>query len=253
MKTVNKILVLMLIAFICFYRIPVCAQNVSEINLDIYKINLDSLDKFNLIKKEEIIDLVLLNDVFTEGKRFAMSSNLQLTTNKLYLKDGQEILISATSPVITSIHPPHANNNSSGIARALLGLSVASTPLTFGTSIGISFLISGLLSAYQNGISDFIWGGLNGGGFSFVEHIFRKQPDIFLTSGTKIPFVLNEDIKISKGIEKENIEYIDIGKEEAIKKINKLLEWGDLTGALELSVKTGQTEIYNEIIKKISL
>jgi len=72
-----------------------------------------------------------------------------------------------------------------------------------------------------------------------------------LPAGTSIPFTLKEDLRVSEGIRKEHIDPLNIPQEEAISKIQKLLEWGDLSGALEMSIKTGQKEIYDEIIRKI--
>ncbi len=43
------------------------------------------------------------------------------------------------------------------------------------------------------------------------------------------------------------------GQEEAVTKIQNLIKWGDLTGALELSLKTNQMETYNKLIEKIEL
>ena len=108
----------------------------------------------------------------SNGKRFSNFSNLQLSTRLLELPDGNQVYFSSTSPEINAQHFPHANSSSLGLARTISGLSFAATPITFGASLGISFLASGLLSAYQNGISDFFWGGCNGSGFPFVETLF---------------------------------------------------------------------------------
>lgn len=251
--------------------------------LDVYKVDLGLLNNFDVIKKGTTIDFVLLSDIFTNnskenkifnlqlpvnedldlmasgfiskvsgGKRLSMFSNLQLATDKLVFNDGQQIYFSATSPVFCGVHPPHANSSSIQLARYITTLSAVSGPLTFGTSLGVGFLLSGLLSAYQNGISDFFWGGIDGSGLSFLERILRRQPEIYLTRGTVVPFTLKEDLKVSKGLHKEEIEHLNISKEEAISKVQKLLSWGDLSGAIELSVRFGQEDIYNEIIKKIS-
>ena len=72
------------------------------------------------------------------------------------------------------------------------------------------------------------------------------------TSETLIPFTLSDDLKISKGIQKEKQEKINLSNDEALKKIEQLLKWGDLAGALELSIKTGQREKYEELMRKIS-
>ena len=288
LSTISKLKifnVILLVIIINFIGSNVFAEvyNNQESELNIYKIKLDQLEKYKVLKKDTPLDLVLLNDISTtknqinnnisflvpnkenlelkasgtitklsSGKRLSMSSSIRLSTNKLILDNGQEVYFSATSPSINAINPPHANPNSFRLLRTVANLSLASSPLTFGAGLGISFLASGILSAYQNGISDFVWGGLSGSGLSIVEDIFRKQPDIYLPNNSVIPFTLTEDLKISKGVEKEKNEYLNISKEEALEKINKLLEWGDLSGALELSVKSGQKEIYEQLLKKIS-
>ena len=256
---------------------------VGDNSLNVYKINLNLLDDYKIIKKGTPLDLVLLNDIstvkdeernlinfevlnndnlnikasgsismLTNGERFSMHSSVGLSTAKLFLDDGQEINCSASSPEFQGAHPPHAGNSSLGLARAITNLSIASSPATFGASLGISFLLSGLLSTYQNGASDLFWGGLDGTGLTFLEKIFRKQPELYLSSGTSLPFVLNQDLKISNGIKMEKFESMHLNNEEALSKIKQLIEWGDLTGALELSAKTGQEEIYNQILMKIS-
>ena len=255
-------------------------------SLNVYKINLNLLDNYKVIKKGTLLDLVLLNDIsttknekrnlidfevlnndnlnikasgsismLTNGERFSMHSSVGLSTAKLFLDDGQEINFSASSPEFQGAHPSRTGNsslNSLGLARAITNLSIASSPATFGASLGISFLLGGLLSAHQNGISDFFWGGLDGTGLTFLEKIFRKQPELYLSSGTSLPFVLNQDLKISNGIKMEKFESVHLNKEEAISKIKQLIEWGDLTGALELSAKTGQEKIYNQILTVIA-
>ena len=253
-----------------------------ETKLNIYNINTLLLNEFNVIKKGTALDVDLLNEVFTgkdknnspidfqinnenlnlkasgfitmlrEGERFSRFSSLELSTNKLFLDDGQEVHFSASSLPLQGIHPPHADDSYLGLARIITNLSLASSPATLGISLGASFLANGLLSAHKNGISDFFWGGFNGSGLSFIERLFRKQPEIYLANGTSIPFVLTEDLKISRGIKKDKIKYLNISKEEALSKIQDLLERGDLTGALELSIKTGQKDLYDELIKKIS-
>ena len=181
-----------------------------------------------------------------------MSGILQISANKIILEDGQEVYISAISPEINAAHPPHANTGSLAFARTISSFSIAASPATFGASLGVGFLIGGLLSVCQNGIKDFIWGGFDGAGLSFVEGMLRKQPDVYLSKGTQLPFVLTQDMKISMGIEKEKINEENISKEEAKNKISQLLEWGDLTGALEYSIKTNQKEIYDELMNRIS-
>lgn len=252
-------------------------------DVDIYNIKLPNLEKTTVIKKGETINLILLENLSTKNKndnlevnlisspgdklnlratgfvvkqtspkRFSRSGTLKLSTNKLYLDDGQELSFSSSAPLLLGAHPPHADTNSIALARTITTLSIATTPVTFGTSLGVSFLVSGVLSAHQNGISDFIWGGFSGIGLSLAEYIFRKQPDINLPGGITLPFTLNKDLKISKGIKKEKIEHINISKEVALNKIQKLLKWGDLSGALEYSLKSNQKDIYEEIIQKIS-
>ena len=251
--------------------------------LNVYKIVPSLLDSYEVIEKGTTFNLVLLNDVYTkenkqnnevafeapvkdgsgfkikglitmlsQGNRFSKSSSVGFSTSKLYLNDGQEINLSAYSPVFIGVHPPHANTGSIGLARMITSLAITGSPLTFGASLGIGFLASGLLSAHQNGFHDFFWGGLDGTGISFIEKIFRKQPELSLTSETLIPFTLSDDLKISKGIQKEKQERINLSNDEALQKIEQLLKWGDLAGALELSIKTGQKEKYKEIMKKIS-
>ena len=261
----------------------------SETNLDqvprlnAYNINLNSLENFYTLKRGSTLNLTLLDNISTknnfnynnvefqvpaldnlkikangivssqsEGGRLSKSSHVKFSVNKLLLDDGQEIYFSANSPLFVAANPPHANPNGIALARFITNLSLASSPLTLGSSLGISFLANGLLSARQNGISDFIWGGFYGIGFPLFENLLRKQPEIHLTSGTSIPFTLHRDLKISKGIHKENIEYLNLSKEEALNKIQKLMNWGDLTGALELAIKTNQKEIYDKIMKKIA-
>ena len=257
--------------------------NINYPQLDVYDININLLDDFNVIKKGAEVNLILKNDISTKenkrdnvvdfkvsdgdvdlnacgtiaklsfGKRLSMPSGLQLLTSKLFLENSQEVNFSSISPLFQSTHAPHANSGSISLARTITNLSLVTSPATFGASLGISFLANAILSACQNGISDFLWGGLDGTGLRFLEKIFRKQPDLFLPAGISIPFVLQEDLKISNGIHKAAAERINLSKEEATSKINKLLEWGDLAGAVELSVKTGQTDIYDSLIKKISL
>lgn len=275
----------LLILFLAFYLSHILNVNAkTDEEITIYKINPLQLNNYNTLKEGTILDLVLLNDVhinnenlnkevsfyipnndslnisatgtitrLTPGKRLSMFSSIELSTNKLILDNGQEINFSATSPLLTERHPPHVYSNSAALAQTISNLSLSFSPATFGTSLGISFLINGLLSAKNNGISDFIWGGLNGTGLSFVEDLLRKQLDISLASGTLIPFTLREDLKISNGIQKEKIEPLNLTKNEALSRIQNLIKWGDLTGALELSLQTNQTETYNELKEKLQL
>lgn len=274
-------LILVISTFCCNYFCSfVSAEEIN--NLNIYHINLDLLNNYDTLEKGSNINLLLLEDIdlrnlkegdkvnlkldtsngsnFTvsgfivksaPGSRLSMLSSLELSTSKLITDDGQEINLSATSPNFASIHPPHANSDTLSLARTITNISLPLSPLTFGTSLGASFLVNGLLSAKQNGISDFYWGGLSGTGFSFAENLFRKQPDLFLSKGSSIPFILREDLRISKGIFKETTEQKYI-KEEALEKINNLLKWGDLSGALELSIQAGLKDTTSEILGKIS-
>lgn len=285
MKTISRIFSLYAVLLLILISNNLEAKAIPDekLSLDIYNIDLNSINNFNTIKKGTPLDFVLLNDTTSEkkqnkgpvnfkiynndnlnlkasgfitmssdSKRFSMSGSLEFSLNKIVLDDGLGIYISADSPLFQSSYPPHANTNSLGLAKAITSLAIASSPATFGASLGISFLASGLLSAYQNGISDFFWAGLDGSGFSFLERIFRKQPELFLPQGILIPFKLREDLKISQGIQKEKMEYINLNKTEAENKIEQLFKWGDLAGALELAVKTGNKEIYENIIRKIS-
>ncbi|OGI08905.1 MAG: hypothetical protein A3I68_03445 [Candidatus Melainabacteria bacterium RIFCSPLOWO2_02_FULL_35_15] len=283
---VNFLKILTICFFFILFSLNIVSACDSEENiwdLDIYKVDPSLLDSYEVIEKGTTFNLVLKNNIYTgdykkdndvlfdapaeygkefkvsgsitmlsPGSRFSKPSSVGFLANKLYLDDGQEINLSAYSPVFTGVHPPHANTDSIGLARAITSLSIAGSPVTFGASLGISFLASGLLSAYQNGFHDFFWGGLDGTGLSFIERIFRKQPELSLNSGSLIPFTLSEDLKISKGIRVEKLEKINLSNEEALKKIEQLLKWGDLAGALELSIKTGQKEKYEEIMRKIS-
>ena len=227
-KIVIRFLVLLFLSTQFFPgRAETCDLFTNKVN--VYKVDLSRINEYEVIKKGTPLDLVLLNDLFTKenkngaavdfkvlndnneslnaggiitnstrGKRFARHSLLKLSANKLNLPDGQEVYFSAYSPAFQGVHPPHLRSGTFELARAITSLSIASSPATFGISLGASFFINGLLSAYQNGISDFFWGGLDGTGFSFLENTFRKQPDIYLGSGTMVPFVLSEDLKINK-------------------------------------------------------
>lgn len=279
MKSNFKIQVLISLMLVCQVYTYAIAQTNSNPDLNIYTVDLATLNQFDEIKAGETFNLELLNNVSTinnnpeqlqfksidkninafgfinkstKANRFSMFGSLGFSTEKLILEDGQEIDLSSSSPTFIGIHQPHANTNELNIARYINSLSIATSPLTLGTSIGISFLANGLFSAYQNGLHDFIWGGLSGSGFPIIEKVFRKQPDLFIEKGQVIPFTLKEDIKVNKGIKKEKVEYLFSTKEDANKQIKQLLQWGDLSGALELSVKTGQKEQYEEIYKQIS-
>ena len=273
-----KIYLNLLVFFITFFLLSQAGYANEDFN--IYNIDLDLVNLTNVIEKGTKLNLVLTDNInsknktydninlqvqgnpnirvsafitkSTPGKRLSRNSNLEITTDKLILDDGLEVPISASTPIFQGVHPLHASTNTAGLSRLITGFSFASSPLTLGTSLGINFLVSGLLSSYQNGISDFVWGGFSGCRLSFIESILRKQPDIHLDTGSIIPVVLKEDLKISNGIHKEKLEYTNISKEDALNKIKKLLELGDITGAIELSVKTGQDEIYSELLKKIS-
>ena len=283
-----KIKIINLLIFIIIFssnNLSVFASNYEPEDIDIYLVQPALLDTYDVVEKGTTFHLALKNEIYTSdykykkdtdilfnapiadgseikvatsvtrlshGSRFSKPSSVTFSANKLYLDDGQGINISAYSPVFIGAHPPHANTSSIGLARAITSLAIAGGPLTFGTSLGISFLVSGLLSAYQNGPHDFFWGGLDGTGLSFLERIFRKQPELYLGSGSLIPFTLEYDLKISKGIQKEKLERIYLSNDEALKKIDQLLKWGDLAGALELSIKTDQKEKYEEIMRKIS-
>lgn len=252
--------------------------------LDIYRIEPSLLNNYYVLEKGTNLNFVLQNDIstkdmttnnevnfdvpnpdslnikakgnltkYSQGRRFSMFGSVELSANKIILEDGQELNFSASSPLFTQKHSPHAYSSSLALAKTITNLSLAASPATFGASLGITFLVNGLLSAYQNGPSDFFWGGFNGVGLSFIEDILRKQPDVYLDKGIIVPFVLKEDLKISKGINKEKIEPLNITQEEAAVKIQNLIKWGDLTGALELSLKTNQMETYNKLIEKIEL
>ncbi len=282
MITIVKIFIIL---FLTMYLLVEKVQANDNLlpKIDIYKIDINSVENFDIIKKGTNLNAVLESDISSqnnsinnsinlqipnennesiyanglismssEGKRFSGYSTLQLSTNKAYLNDGTEIYLSSTSPVFKGINPPHVNSSSLALANTIASLSIITSPATFGASLGISFLINGLLSARQNGISDFIWGGFSGSGLSFVEQMLRKQPNIYLPSGTEITFTLNDDCKISKGFKKEKIEILTVSNEDAAKKIQQLIQWGDLSGALEYSIKTNQKETYDEIMRKIS-
>lgn len=255
--------------------------NASDIS--IYNINKDLLNNFELVKKDAILNAVLLKDISTatlkplekisfriqlpngknllaegfvtvvrHGGRFTHESYFQFTASKIIVEDGQELFFSAYSPTFSATHPSHLSGDTLALARTITSISVAGGPLTLGTSLGISFALGGFLSAYKNGITDFIWGGLEGAGLSFVEKMLRKQPDVNLTAGTAVPLFLKEDLKMPIGIKKEKIVNITIDKDQALNKIKQLLEWGDLTGAIEYSIKANQKEVYEELFKKIS-
>lgn len=257
------------------------SESPKDTKLNVYKVDLNSIDDFHIIKKGTKVSFNILEDINTKKnklcdlvafemqldntkikatgnitklltpKRISKSGLIQFSTNKLILEDGQEINFNATSSLAQAIHPLHTNSDSLKLASRITALSIGTSPITFGSSLILSFLVNGIQSAHQNGIGDFFWGGLEGSGLSFIERIFRKQPDVFLPSSTEIPFTLTEDLKIPKGIIKEDFDYIPTKQEDPLSKIQKLLQWGDLSGALEYSSKTGQVEIYNEILEKI--
>ncbi len=280
----DLICALTIISIVTLNILSVSANEDEILDLNIYKIQPNLLDTYDVIKKGTTLDVILQDNVYSnksennnkvlfkvddekdlnlkisgsvskvsEPGRFSKSGTLGFSTDKLYLADGREVHLSANSPLFESSYPPHANSNSIGLARTITSLSLAGGPATFGISLGIGFLASGALSAYQNGAKDFFWGGLDGIGLSFIERVFRKQPELSLGEGSLIPLILNDDLKVSRGIHKEKLEKESISSQaEVLQKIEKLLQWGDLTGALELSIKTGQKEKYEEIIKKIS-
>lgn len=285
MRTNNfcKLLCLLLCLLFLLFISKTGKAEDSKLPIDVYRVNHDSINSFSTLEKGSKVDVTLEDDISTVSKKvldpvdFVIFGNddltlmakgfvsvkkepgrlkkgglLQLTTSKLYLNDGSEISFPSSSFLLTSAHPPHTNTDTARVARYITLFSTGVSPLTFGTSLGVGFLVSGLLSAFQNGVSDFFWGGLDGSGLSFIEHTFRRQPELYLSKGTQIPFLLNEEVKINNGVYKEAIDYISLPNEEAINKIQTLLKWGDLTGALELSIKTGQGEIYKELIRGLS-
>lgn len=275
-----------ILAAILFFTLNILFANANENEIsdfNIYRIQPDLLDSYDVIEKGTTFNVILQNNVYSNESeknnkvlfkivdeedldlkisgsvskvskpgRMSKSGSLGFSADKLYLDDGREVSLSANSSRFNAIHPPHANSNLIGLARTITSLSLAGGPATFGASLGIGFLASGALSAHQNGIMDFFWGGFDGIGLSFVEKIFRKQPELYLNTGSLIPFTLGDDLKVSKGIYKQKLEKIFISDEKALEKIQKLLQWGDLAGALELSIKTGQKEKYEEIMRKIS-
>lgn len=259
------------------------SEEETEKDITIYQVNPELLDSFETIKKGTVINLVLNNDVSTKNDTelkkisltaldnnknpvnakglithaskagiFSRNSSLQLSLRSINSGETGELFFPASSSLFSEVHPPHANTNSIGLGRTITNLSTATAPATFGVSLGISFLLGGLLSSYQNGIGDFIWGGFDGSGLSLVENLFRKQPETFLRSGTVIPFSLNQDIKISQGIKIEKQNYTNLSKEDTENRIETLLKWGDLAGALETAAKTNQSEKYNQLLEKIS-
>ena len=279
MKVTSNIAKVFVLLFLWFFFVISFARAENYMSLDIYHIEPSLAESFDVIERDTDLSLVLLDDVSTRGvlnsnqvnfkvdlndnsnikasgyltslkpgSRLSMLSEVRLSTNKLYLSDGQEVDFISSSPLFQASHPSHANSSLLGF---ITRLATASSPLTLGAGLGVGFLVNGLLSARKNGYSDFIWGGLNGSGLSFLERIFRKQPDVFLEKGTIIPFTLKEDLKISKGVTKEMDENIKLSEEGSMKRIQRLLEWGDLAGALELSAKSEQKETYNNLMKKL--
>lgn len=280
MKLFSKILLISLISLIA---LPTFANLDSTEELKIYKIDKRLYGKGKVLKRGTDLELVLLNDIssshgnvfnkvgfylpignmqalkvsgsvsdINHGARFSMNGSIGFSTNSLRLDDGLEVPFSARSLKYKAYHPPHVKNNQLQLARRVATLAAGSSPLTLGIGLGASFVINGLLSAHANGPGDFFWGGFSGIGLSVPEQLLRRQPDVNIASGTSVPFKLTNDLKIDKGIRKEKLEKLDISDEEARAKIDQLLEWGDLSGALELSVKTGQKDYYNELLEKIS-
>lgn len=257
------------------------AKNTQTFPL-VYRIDLNKVSKSDVLKAGTVLNAVLLEDVgagsnenqsvnfylpvnegegiriigiiskSNNGGRFSKYSKLKFSTDELYLNDGRNIKIHAVSPDYSAVHPPHLSSNVAGIANVVTTLTVGASPLTLGASLGAGFLVNGLLSARQNGISDFVWGGLSGSRLSFVERLFRKQPDVYLAKGEYVPFLLEEDLKISNGIQCEKIKTENVDDNYSIYKIQELLEWGDLAGALEYSIRTGQVEIYEKLLQKVS-
>lgn len=279
--TMNKFIYL-LVLLLVFSFIPNHLDCKAE-EISIYHINPFSLEKYDTVKKGTVFDASIKHSISTNGnqntekidfsvpafedselngngivtmcnsgKRLSKHSTLELALNMLTLPDGQEVNISSSSLTYSSLNPPHVSSKAASIARTVSTLALASSPATLGIGLGASFLINGLLSAKENGTGDFVWGGLSGTGLPIVEQLLRKQPDVRLEEGTIVPMVLTEDLKVSKGIKKENMEEVQTSKEEAIAKIERLIKWGDLTGALEYSIKSGQKEAYDELISKIS-
>lgn len=250
MEAINNLFKLVILNCLAL-SILICSSTsfvLAESDLDIYRINPELLDEFDVLEKGTDIDLVLTDDIYTQ----TMHGSVKLAANKLILSDSQEIYFSAESPIINAIHPPHTSPGPFNLAKYIALFSVSTSPLTLGASLGISFLANGLFSAYQNGLSDFIWGGLDGAGLSFIERLLRKPPAIYLSKGTMVPFTLKEDLKINKGIEKENKEIQKTNNTDAQNKINKLLQWGDLAGAIEHSYKLNQQDVYKALLQKIN-
>lgn len=249
--------------------------------LDIYNVDKSLLNDFSVIKKGTVVNLNLADEVRAQNKseykylefqendgknlqsfgmitktnkggRFSNHGTLELSTNKLVLEDGRTVNFFARSPLFQAVHRPHIGSGAVNLGRTITALSISATPVTFGASLGIGFIANGLLSVKQNGPSDFVWGGLDGIGLSAVESVLRKQPDVHLKKGTTIPFILTKDLKISNGIKKEKVDTLNVDKDTAIEKINALIKRGDLTGALEYSLKTGQKDIHQKILNMIS-
>lgn len=268
--------------FLVFIQ-TVCAAHSREEDLDVYNVNLNKIDSYRIIEKDNVLDLVLENNLSTKtnkskdnisyllplsdgkslrvygevgnvsaGKRFSKNGSIRLTANKLILEDGTEVNLSSVSPTYRAYHSPHASDAGLQLARKITTLALGSSPFTFGTSLGAAFLIGGTLSAKQNGIQDFVWGGFDSSGLSFVEKTLRKQPDLAIQEGANIPFRIIDDIKINEGIKKEKVESINLDESEARERIEQLIKWGDLSGALEISIKTGQEEYYEKIMQEIS-
>ena len=275
----NLILTLLLPCF-CFAQF----NETEGGDIVIYRVNPELLDSFETVKKGTVVNLLLHDEISTKNDKplkkikltaldnkknpinaeglvtyttkagiFSRNSSVQLSLRNINSEETGELFFPANSSLFSEVHPPHANTNSLRLTRTITNLSIASSPVTFGTSLGISFLAGGILSAHQNGIKDFIWGGLDGSGLSFIESLFRKQPETFLEKGITIPFTLNQDIKISRGITTDKPIHAEVAKDLATSKIETLLQWGDLAGALELAVQTNQKERYEELLKKISL
>lgn len=250
--------------------------------LNVYKVNFNKTDEYKVIKKGSVFPMIVSGTISSKdsetnenvkfkiplqersikvsgtvsksvtGGRLSKNGQLSLSSNKLILEDGREINFPASSIKFTACHPPHASNGPERLGRLITRLAAGSSPATFGIGLGASFLIGGLLSARLNGPQDFIWGGFDGAGFPIVEKLLRKQPDVSFPDGAVVTFTTANDIKINQGIKKEQIIKVDLSHDQAKEKIDQLLKWNDLAGAIELAKKTGEDEIYNELVQKVA-
>lgn len=275
---------LVLVLFLCFFILysDFHWAFAREDKLNMYTVNLSEISKYDVLSQGTVIEAVLLEDITREdymkkvnfkipmgdedglllkgfviqaqpGGRFSEHGTVQFSTSEVVLESGNNIEINAISPSFEAYHSPHIDSNLVSIANTVTNLSLTASPVTLGISIGASFLVNGILSAKQNGISDFIWGGLNGSGLSIVEKLLRKQPDGYIAKGEIVPFILKEDLKVSRGYLKEELTETSVDNSYAKQRIKQLIEWGDLAGALEFSIRAGQEKIYEEIISKIAM